>query len=127
MGGTNFKVKKALDNVEKYWTPKTAPQPGEWLAEQFESGQSFDEFRVSKNAIVEKDKCDTICILPLDKKMSKSFLSNISKMCKAFFHGCKIKMLPSIDIDSIDKVEKRVLSLDSGIPLDFGTFPNPDQ
>jgi hypothetical protein len=25
MGGTNFKVKKALDNIEKYWTPKTPP------------------------------------------------------------------------------------------------------
>jgi hypothetical protein len=48
-------------------------------------------------------------------------------MCKAFFHGCHVKLLPSIDIESIDKVEKRVLSLDSGIPLDFGTFPQPDQ
>lgn len=33
MGGTNFKVKKALENVEKYWITKTAPVPGEWLAE----------------------------------------------------------------------------------------------
>jgi hypothetical protein len=47
-------------------------------------------------------------------------------MCKAFFFGCKIKILPKIDIDKIEKVEKRLLSLDSGIPLDIGTFPNPD-
>ncbi len=33
MGGTKFTVKKSLENVEKYWAPKTPPQPGEWLAE----------------------------------------------------------------------------------------------
>jgi hypothetical protein len=33
MGGTNFKVKKSLENFDKYWIPKTPPQPGEWLAE----------------------------------------------------------------------------------------------
>ena len=38
MGGTNFRIKKALQHPERYWTPKTPPQPGEWLAEQFESG-----------------------------------------------------------------------------------------
>ncbi len=75
---------------------------------------------------MEPGKNDTICILPLDKKMSKGFLSNIAKMCKAFFHGCIIKMLPGIDINSIDKVTTRVLSFDSGLPLDIGTFPNPD-
>lgn len=25
MGGTNFKVKKSLENVDKYWQPKTPP------------------------------------------------------------------------------------------------------
>lgn len=48
-------------------------------------------------------------------------------MCKAFFYGCKVKLLPGVDIDSIDKVEKRTLSMDSGIPLDIGTFPHPEQ
>jgi hypothetical protein len=48
-------------------------------------------------------------------------------MCKAFFFGCKVKTLPRFDIDMIDKVEKRVLSLTSGIPLDIGTFPKPDE
>lgn len=33
MGGTNFRVKKALEHVDKYWLPKTPPVPGEWLAE----------------------------------------------------------------------------------------------
>ena len=104
MGGTKFSVKKSLENVEKYWTPKTPPVPGEWLAEQFEHGQGFEEFKGNKNAIVEPGKSDTICILPLDKSMSKKFHSNINTMCKAFFHGCVIKTLSAIDIDSIDKV-----------------------
>ena len=38
MGGTKFSVKKALEGTEEYWTPKTKPVEGEWLAEQFESG-----------------------------------------------------------------------------------------
>jgi hypothetical protein len=124
LGGTKFSVKKSLENPDKYWTPKTPPVPGEWLAEQFEHGQGFEEFKCNKNAIVEPGKADTICILPLDKTMNKTFLSNISKMCKAFFHGCLIKMLPAIDIESIEKIEKRDLSVESDIPMDIGTFPN---
>ncbi len=36
-------------------------------------------------------------------------------------------MLPAIDIDSIEKVEKRVLSFSSEEPMDIGTFPQPDK
>jgi hypothetical protein len=32
MGGTNFKVKKALENVEKYWIPIKPPGSSDWLA-----------------------------------------------------------------------------------------------
>jgi hypothetical protein len=46
--------------------------------------------------------------------MSNSFLKQISKMCKAFFLGCKVKLLPSVNIDSIEKVEKRVLEDEDG-------------
>jgi len=28
-------------------------------------------------------------------------------MCKAFFYSCKVKLLPGVDIDQIEKVEKR--------------------
>ena len=41
-GGTNFKVKKALEDVDKYWSPKLPPDESEWLFSQFESGQSFE-------------------------------------------------------------------------------------
>lgn len=47
-------------------------------------------------------------------------------MCLAFFHGCKVKILPAINIDSIEKVEKREISTDTTTKLDFGTFQNPD-
>ena len=39
MGGTNFKVKKALENVDDYWTPIDLPGPSDWLANEFENGQ----------------------------------------------------------------------------------------
>ena len=42
MGGTNFKVKKALENVDNYWVPKVPPEPNDWLATQYENGQHFD-------------------------------------------------------------------------------------
>ena len=32
MGGENFRVKKALDNVNEYWEPKVPPEPNDWLA-----------------------------------------------------------------------------------------------
>ena len=30
-GGTSFKVKKALEDVDKYWAPKQPPDESEWL------------------------------------------------------------------------------------------------
>ena len=30
-------------------------------------------------------------------------------MCRAFFYGCKVKLLEAVDIDTIAKVEKREL------------------
>ena len=38
MGGTPFKVKKALEDVDKYWLPKEPPGESDWLASEFESG-----------------------------------------------------------------------------------------
>jgi hypothetical protein len=38
LGGTNFKIKKALENAEDYCLPKEPPGPNDWLSEQFESG-----------------------------------------------------------------------------------------
>lgn len=126
LGGTNFKVKKALEEPDKYWKPKNPPGPSDWLSNEFECGQQFDviykiltnnqEFRVNKNAILEKGISDTICILPLDKKMSKSFLKNLTKMCEAFFTGCKIKLLPGISMDTIDNIESRIFPGDPYSP-----------
>ena len=59
---------------------------------------------------------DTICILPLDKDMGAEFLAKMVKMCKAFFHGCKVKLLPPFAIDSIKKIEKRVFPGDPYAP-----------
>jgi len=42
MGGTNFKVRKALEDVDSYWEQKKPPGPSDWLANEFESGQTFD-------------------------------------------------------------------------------------
>ncbi len=42
MGGTSFKVKKSIEDVDQFWLPKTPPGPSEWLYSQFESGQGFD-------------------------------------------------------------------------------------
>eukprot|EP00347_Sterkiella_histriomuscorum_P017046 403350867 len=109
MGGTPFKLKKALEGVENYWAPIRDPEPNDWLANEFESGQGYQDFLCNKNAFVEKGKQDMICILPLDKKMSLSFLKNMQKMCQAFFLGCQIKILPSIEFQDIDKLESRVV------------------
>jgi hypothetical protein len=48
--------------------------------------------------------------------MSKSFLKNLVKMCEAFFYSCRIKLLPGVDIDQIEKVETRVFPGDPYSP-----------
>jgi len=39
--------------------------------------------------------------------MSKPFLANLVEMCEAFFLGCKVKLLPGVGIESVDRIETR--------------------
>ena len=108
LGGTPFRVKKMIEGAETYWKPKVAPEANDWLASQFESGQSYDEFTVNKNAIVEEGKRDTICIQSLDKTLSKKFVADLKLMCSAYF-CVKVKVLSTTDVEEFDdgRMEKR--------------------
>ena len=108
LGGTPFRVKKLVEGAETYWRPKEPPGPHDWLASQAEEGQTYEQFTVNKNAIVEAGKRDTICVQPLDTSLSKHFLADLRLMCEAFFQ-VKVKVLATLDLDVFEegKVEKR--------------------
>ena len=50
--------------------------------------------------------------------MSSNFLKSIRYMCKAFFYGCKVKLLPAVPIETISKIETRILTEDIDTPVE---------
>ena len=99
LAGSNFRLRKSLENVEKYWIPKVLPGPSDWLAEQFECGQTFSEFETGKNAKLTQDK-DRIALIPLDKTLDRKFLTDLKKFCTAFFQ-CKVYSTKAVEAESV--------------------------
>jgi len=68
VAGIPFKAKKMVQNLQKnedMWTLIGKPKPGDWLYEQIENGQTYDEYVGGKNTqLIQKEK-DTIYILPI--------------------------------------------------------------
>ena len=73
LAGSNFALRKLLEDAETFWEPKVPPKAGDWLWDHYEPGQDFDQYRTSYvGALSEKRK--TIYILPLNKSIDKAFL-----------------------------------------------------
>ena len=66
------------------------PQPGEWLYEHEEEGQTFDAYKGQMHNVVDQQR-NTIYIKPLES-MDEGFLKHLKAYCECFFHPMKIKV-----------------------------------
>lgn len=72
------------------------PKPGEWLWENYEEPQSFDQYAGGKNVRLVPNKKERIYIQPIKSDntyLSKRLMDDMKKFMKAFFYGCKIVKL----------------------------------
>ena len=80
------------------FNPLEPPKPGEWLWENLEEPQSFDQYTGGKNVRLVQNKREIIFIQPIisdNTYLSKRLIGDIKKFVKAFFYGCKIVQLDS--------------------------------
>lgn len=109
LGGEKFKTKKAVENIDNYWTHKVAPKPGDWLWEQNEQGQCYPQFLNNKNAVLSDTK-NTLYVVPIKKKegsvIDKKLLADYKKFIKAYYYGVKVKILKSVFVEDLRLNEK---------------------
>ena len=84
--------------------PMGKPQPGEWLYEHEEEGQTFDAYKGQMHNVVDQQR-NTIYIKPLES-MDEGFLKHLKAYCECFFHPMKIKV--GKKLESTKQITKRV-------------------
>lgn len=99
LAGSNFTMRKAIEKCEKSFQDIERPGPDDWLATNFEHGQTFDQFKVYANVLsAEKSK---FYIQPYDKKLSKHLLTTLKEYCTHFFPGVKFIIRKPVDIGEL--------------------------
>ena len=91
----------AADRIRPLFSRKTPPQPGEWLAEHKEPGQTYAEFRAQKRARA-IDAYSTMRIVPIGPLSGgqQSVLDVTCDFMKAFF-GLPLAIDPTVPLESI--------------------------
>lgn len=84
----------------------SAPQPGEWLAEQYEPGQSYREFVAAEGNL--HDRRERLYLVRLGKArpgVVELPLATLAQFARAYF-GIEVELLPELPLDSL-AVRKR--------------------
>lgn len=115
LAGSNFTLRKSVTNLDDFFQIISAPQPGDWLSEQFEHGQTFSEFQSYANV---PGDSRMIMIQPIGRSLPMPLLKKLKKYCTAFFSGIKFRILKTIQFADMD-IESR--------ENEFGTQYNAGQ
>lgn len=84
LGGSPFLLRKAITSFTVA-ERKRVPGPGDWLAEQYEAGQTFDQYKIYANRI--EGKRNKLYIQPLGTGLSSDLLQTLASLCLVFFPG----------------------------------------
>lgn len=98
----------AIERIRPLFKPKSAPQPGDWLAEHKEPGQTYAQFRalVPKPAIESYSTLRIVPIGPLSKGQ-QAVLDITTDFLKPFF-GLPLIIDPIVPLETIPESAKRV-------------------
>ena len=93
--GEKLSLKKVFASLDMY-NPIDPPKKGEWLWENLEEPQSFDQYAGGKNVRLVPNKKEIIYVQPIkcqNTYLSKRLINDMTKFIKAFFYGCKVVKL----------------------------------
>lgn len=106
----------SIERIRPLFKPKSRPQPGDWLVDHPEPGQTYTEFRATVKARA-ADNYSTLRIVPIGSlsKGQTVVLGIVQDFMKAFF-GLPLAIDPMAPIDGIPEDARR-----------FQYFEGPDQ
>ena len=98
-------LKKILKTAEDFHNPIYAPEKDDWLSEQEEDGQTFNQFLYDRYNLMSVNR-NIIYINPL-QEMPQQFLDNLLLYCQSFFYPMKVKLINIVSLQSL-KVKSRI-------------------
>jgi archaemetzincin len=105
-------IADAISNIKPLFQRKRPPQPGEWLAEHKEPGQTYREFRATTPRPA-ASLYSTLRIVPIGalSKGQQEVLHLVTDFLQPFF-GLKLALNPTVPLEAIPEDSTRRQSLD---------------
>jgi archaemetzincin len=97
--------KKILKTAENFHNPIYAPEEDDWLSNQEEDGQTFNQFLYDRYNLMSINR-NIIYINPL-QEMPQQFLDNLYLYCQSFFYTMQVKLINIVSLQSL-KVKSRI-------------------
>lgn len=101
-----------MEKIRPLFRRKSPPQPGDWLAEHKESGQTYQQFRqaVPARAV---DSYKTLRIVPIGPlSEGQSFVFDVVKDFLTPFFGLQLAIDAPVELDSIPDSAKRIQTVE---------------
>jgi archaemetzincin len=98
----------AIARIRPLFKPKSPPQPGDWLAEHREAGQTYAQFR-GATPTPAVDRYSTLRVVPIGplSKGQQAVLEVVVDFLKPFF-GLPLALDPAVPLESIPADAQRV-------------------
>lgn len=101
-------LRYAVSRLKPLQTPVDKPQPGDWLAEHKENGQTFEQF-VKRYPEPTPSSLSTLYIQPIgDFGPTQQKLVDTTARCLGLFYGRPVKTVPTISLTQIPQDARRV-------------------
>jgi len=97
--GTSKLLTGALNSIMPLFKPISEPNPGDWLAETNEKGQTYEDFVKSKKL---SSQIKTIRILPLEENIDEDLLKALQTLTQAYYSPVQVVMSSAINIGELE-------------------------
>ncbi|MDB5339228.1 MAG: hypothetical protein JWN70_4847 [Planctomycetaceae bacterium] len=102
------RLKDTVKRLRPLQTPLGKPQPGDWLAEHKEDGQTFEQYLVRRPSPA-PGELTTLYIQPIgDFGKTQQVIVATTARCLGLFYSRPVKMLPSIGLEAIPQDAQRI-------------------
>lgn len=104
---TPIQMQKLVAQLKPIQQPLPKPEPGDWLAEHKENGQTLAQY-IKQFPAPTPQKLSTLYIQPIgDFGETQQKLVTITAECLEIFYGRPVKTLPGIGLDAIPESARR--------------------
>lgn len=104
LGGSPYLLRKAITSYLPVAEFKRLPGTEDWLANEYEAGQTFDQYKVYANR-VERGR-NKVYVKPIGEDLDMGMVKSIRKLTTAYYPGLVFPMLKSIPLSNLS-VESR--------------------